>query len=86
MGCAVVSISPLTAAMFQGGGIKAGDSDKSQCSRGLQCAGECRWQERDRDKTGELKRGGGGDHQGRRGTSYQHQSHIIESILPSDAL
>ena len=55
MGCAVVSISPLTAAMFQGGGIKAGDSDKSQCSRGLQCAGECRWQERDRDKTGELK-------------------------------
>lgn len=29
---AVVSISPLTAAMFQGGGIKAqGDSDKRQC-------------------------------------------------------
>ena len=52
----VVSISPLTAAMFQGGGIKAGgDSDKRQCSRGLQCAGECRWQEGDSDKTGELK-------------------------------
>ena len=29
----------------------------------MQCAGECRWQEGDRDKTGELKPGG------RRGTT-----------------